>query len=114
GNWSDGTVWSLGAAPTACNTGTVVVGTTVTIDTDGIASTTTINGKLTFSRVVNSTLTLVGGNMTVAAGGTLDMGTSADPISVSSATLILASGTIGGQYNLTINNGGNFLVYGAA
>ena len=47
-------------------------------------------------------------------GGTLDMGTAASPINASSATLILSSGTFAGQYGLVVNNGGNFLVYGAA
>ena len=40
------------------------------------------------------------------------MGSSSLPINASSATLILASGTVAGQYGLIVNPGGNFTVYG--
>ena len=56
----------------------------------------------------------MGGNLNVNAGGTLDLGTQTSPINVSSATLILAYGQAGENYGLIVNNGGNFLVYGAA
>jgi len=69
-------------------------------------------GTLAFSRVVTSTITMVGGNITVNAGGTLDMGTASTPLSASSATLILAYGQTAGQYGLIVNNGGNMLVFG--
>ena len=91
----------------------MVAGTTVTVDAGWLASTTTITGQLSFSRVTNSTMTMVGGNVNVNAGGTLDMGSSNVPINVSSATLILAYGASAGQYSLTINPGGSFLVYGS-
>jgi hypothetical protein len=53
--------------------------------------------------------------MTVAAGGTLTLGTAGSPIPSSvKATLLLSSGTYAGQYRLTVQSGGNFLVYGAA
>src|SRR6185436_11055439 len=66
------------------------------------------------SRVASSTFTLVGGNLTVATGGTLDLGNASTPLSASSATLILAYGATAGQYGLIIQDGGNFFVYGAA
>ena len=114
GGWSSSLTWDKNVVPTSCNPVVIAAGTTVTVDGDDTASTTTINGDLYFSRVVNSTVTLVGGNMNVNAGGTLDMGTASSPINASSATLILSSGAYAGQYGLIVNNGGNFLVYGAA
>lgn len=116
GNWSNPATWNPAIIPDSCSPVTISVSNTVTIDTGtAIASTTTINGTLSFSRVVNSTLTLVGGNIAVNSGGTLDMGTAGSPVpQSSSATLVLAYGTLQqDQYGLIINNGGNFLVYGA-
>ena len=113
--WSSTSTWDSGIVPTQCNPVVIPVGSTVTVDdSDDTASTITITGRLTFSRVSNSTLTIVGGNAYVNSGGTLDMGSSSLPINASSATLILASGTVAGQYGLIVNPGGNFLVYGAA
>src|SRR5205807_6459538 len=87
----------------------------VTVDiSSATASTTTINGTLQFSSVTNSTLTIVGGNVNVNAGGTLTLGTAASPIPAgTTAYLILAYGQSGGQYSLIVNNGGNFIVYGS-
>src|SRR5207302_8569417 len=60
------------------------------------------------------TLTIVGGNVNVNAGGTLTLGTAASPIPAgTTAQLILAFGTFKGQYSLTVNNGGNFIVRGS-
>ena len=57
---------------------------------------------------------LVGGGLSVSAGGTLDMGASGSPIpSATTASLTLAYGSFAGQYGLIVNPGGNFLVYGA-
>jgi hypothetical protein len=93
---------------------TIAAAHTVTIDTPvATSSGTTINGILTFSRVTSSTLTIVSGDLTVASGGWLDMGTEANPIpSASSATLILAYGS-SVQYGLTVSDGGNFTVRGS-
>ena len=113
GGWSVGSTWNIGIVPTSCNPVVIASGTTVTLDSGlATASTTTINGYLQASRVANSTLTVVGGNIYVNSGGTLDMGTSASPINASSATLILAYGASAGQYGLIVNPGGNFLVFG--
>ncbi|OGS21758.1 MAG: hypothetical protein A3J70_05745, partial [Elusimicrobia bacterium RIFCSPHIGHO2_02_FULL_61_10] len=52
--------------------------------------------------------------MTVASGGTLDMGTEASPIPTgTTAHLVLAYGSGASRYGLTVNNGGNFTVRGA-
>ena len=116
GNWSSGATWDSEFVPTACNAVNIVVGTTVTLDIPtATASSTTINGTLKYSRSGDNEFTLVGGSISVNAGGTLDMGTSASPIpSGTTAYLILAYGQSAGQYSLVVNKGGNFLVYGAA
>ena len=113
--WSNPTNWSGGFVPTACNAVTIIAASTVTVDIPtATASTTTINGQLSFNRSGDNEFTLVGGSLSVNAGGTLDMGTSASPIpSGTTAYLILAYGQTAGQYGLVINPGGNFLVYGA-
>ena len=52
GSWSSSSTWDSGFIPTACNAVNVVVGTTVTLDIPtATASTTTITGQLSFSRV---------------------------------------------------------------
>ena len=115
GAWSAIGTWDKNYVPTSCNPVNIVTASTVTVDiSSAIASTTTINGQLSFSRVNNSTLTIVGGNVNVNAGGTLDMGSSGSPINVSSATLILAYGPTAGQFGLIVSSGSNFTIYGAA
>ena len=80
GGWSDPNTWNLGVIPSSCTPVTVSGGNTVTVDdTDDIGSTTTLNGTLAFSRTESSLLTMVGGNMTVNSGGTLDMGQASQP-----------------------------------
>ena len=116
GLWSSSANWNTGFIPTACNAVTIIAGSTVTLDIPtATASTTTINGTLKFNRSGDNEFTMVGGSMSVNAGGTLDMGTQASSIQQgATAYLILAYGQTAGQYGLVINNGGNFLVYGAA
>ena len=114
GNWSSGSTWDVGVIPTQCSSVTIRPADVVTVDTNAQASTTTINGTLSFSRVSNSTLTIAGGNVNVNPGGTLNMGTSGSPIPSSLISiLILSSGATAGQYGLIVQNGGNFLVYGS-
>ena len=115
GNWSSTNTWDGGFVPTSCNPVYVISGTTVTLDiNNAVASTITITGQLSFKRSGDNELTQVGGNLYVNAGGTLDMGTQASPITLgTTAYLVLSSGTVAGQYGLIVNNGGNFLVYGA-
>jgi len=114
-SWSLTSTWNSGIVPTSCNPVIIAAGTTVTIDiSTATSSTTTINGYLQASRVNNSSWTVVGGSVSVNAGGTLDYGTSGSPIgSGTTAYLVLAYGQSAGQYGLVVNNGGNFTVYGA-
>ena len=115
-SWSVSSTWDSGVVPTSCNPVVIGAGTKVWVDiSTATASTTTINGDLYFSRGQSSTMTVVGGNVYVNAGGTLDLGTAADPIPSGSVTRVtLALGTTAGQYGLIVQTGGNFLVYGAA
>ena len=84
--------------PTQCNPVNIVNTTTVTLDTIAMASTTTINGTLKFARSGDNEFTMVGGSMSVNAGGTLDMGTQASPIPQgTTAYLVLSSGTHAGN-----------------
>jgi len=115
GTWSDPATWSSATMPAGCNAVTIAAGHTVTVDiTTATASTTTINGTLTFSRATSSKFTLTAGNITVQPGGTIDMGTEASPIPTAiQATLILAPGEILTPLGLIVNNGGNYTVRGA-
>ncbi|MFH2203946.1 MAG: right-handed parallel beta-helix repeat-containing protein [Elusimicrobiota bacterium] len=114
GNWTDPLTWDPPYVPQACTTVTIMTGDTVTVDTTtATASTTTIAGTLRFSRVAASTLTMVGGDLTVANGGHLDMGMGGDQIATTSATLVLAYGQAAGQFGLIVENGGRFTVFGA-
>src|SRR6185295_14370762 len=57
GNWSVPATWVSSQVPTQCNPVTIITTTTVTLDTTtAMASTTTINGILSASRVNNSTI----------------------------------------------------------
>ena len=112
-SWSLPTTWNSGIVPTACNPVVIAAGTNVTLDiSSATASTTTINGTLYFTRIANSSFTVVGGSVSVNAGGTLDMGSSGNPINASTAVLVLAFGKSAGQYGLQINTGGSFLAWG--
>ncbi|MEI7528714.1 MAG: right-handed parallel beta-helix repeat-containing protein [Elusimicrobiota bacterium] len=115
GSWSVPAIWDLEFVPTLCNAVTVAAGHTVVMDTmTAVSSTAAINGTLEASRVASSSWTLVGGNINVNSGGTLDYGTEDDTIPTAiNAQLVLASGTYAGQYGLIVNNGGNFTVRGS-
>lgn len=114
GPWSDTATWG-GAVPGPTDDATIASGHQVTVDiTTATASTTTIHGVLSFSRIVSSSFTLVQGSMTVAPGGLLDMGTDASPIpSTVSAHLVLGYGAGSTRYGLVIRDGGNFSVRGS-
>jgi len=116
GSWSNQSIWSTNFVPTACNAVTIAVGHTVTLDTlIAVSSGTVINGTLKASRVLSSSWTLVGGDINVNPGGTLDYGTEADVIPTTiTAHLVLALGTYAGQYGIIVNNGGNFTIRGSA
>ncbi|MBI3300222.1 MAG: VCBS repeat-containing protein [Elusimicrobia bacterium] len=115
GLWSDPNTWTTGNVPNACSAVTIQAGHTVTVDTTtATAGVTTVNGRLFFSRGGSSSLTVVGGDLTVAAGGTLDMGSDGSPIPQGvTAALVLAHGNGPFTYGLIINPEGNFTSSGA-
>ena len=115
GSWFSTSTWDSGMIPTVVNPVTIAAGHTVTLNTlFAVSSGTVINGTLKASRVANSSWTLVGGDINVNPGGTLDYGTEADVIpSTIIAHLVLSSGTYAGQFGLIVNNGGNFTVRGS-
>jgi PKD repeat protein len=82
GNWSDPTVWSLGRLPGAGDVVDVNPGTTVTYDVNSAVALNTLEvqatGTLTFRTDV--TTQLVVGNFLVLEGGSLVIGTAANPI----------------------------------
>lgn len=115
GPWSQTTTWTPAQVPTAADRVTILPAHQVTVDiTTATASTTTIRGTLSFSRIVNSSFTLVAGSMTVLPGGLLDIGTEPSPIPSSVFShLVLSYGSSPGQYGLEISTGGNFSVRGS-
>jgi hypothetical protein len=115
GPWSDPLTWQFNIVPAACTQIQINNGHVVTVDIpNATASTTTVFGTLSFPRVGVSSLTLVNGNMIVASGGVLDMGTEASPIPPSAtAHLVLSYGPGAQHHNLTILAGGGFSVRGA-
>ncbi|MFC1679175.1 FG-GAP-like repeat-containing protein, partial [Elusimicrobiota bacterium] len=114
GNWSVGGTWVGGVVPTKCSPVTIAQGHTVIVDgTTAVASTTTVFGTLYFSRSGDSTLMLRGGDIVVKPGGHLDMGTYGDEIVTPDAELILAHGTVAGQFGLIVEDGGDYTVRGA-
>jgi hypothetical protein len=80
GNWSATSTWSTGAAPTGADNVTIANGHTVTIDVTLAACQSLtvgqgVSGVLQFSTTTARTLT-VGGDVTIAAGGTFQSATS--------------------------------------
>ncbi len=85
GNWSNPATWSLGRVPAAGDIVDINPGTTVTYDLDDTTDAAPLNtvevqsgGTLTFSTSVNTQMYVV--NLMVLQGGTLDIGTQANPI----------------------------------
>lgn len=115
GAWSLPSTWAGGVVPTVNDSVTIAVGHTVTIDLmTAVSSTAIIKGALMASRLVSSSWTLVGGDVTVNAGGTLDYGNETSPLPAgTTAHLVLAYGSSAGQYGLIVDDGGNFSVRGA-
>ena len=114
GNWSAVSTWDIGAVPTLCTPVLIAGGTSVTVDiSTAVASSMTVNGTLQFSPTVNTQLVQGGGNLTINSGGWLSVGSPASPIQPgTTAQLVLSSGNVGGQFGLTVNDGGNFTVVG--
>jgi PKD repeat protein len=85
GNWNDPTVWSLGRVPVAGDIVDVNPGTTVTYNVNDATNSTPYNtvevqptATLTFATNINTQICV--GNFLVLPGGTLDVGTAANPI----------------------------------
>jgi hypothetical protein len=122
GPWSDPLTWqrngnpSDNVVPTAGDTVTIQTGHAVTMDAAAAqAGAVTVSGTLAFDRSASTTLTIIGGHVTVAFGGLLDMGTDLSPIpSGVTARLFLARGNGATRYGLILPaNGGVFTSRGA-
>jgi hypothetical protein len=93
GNWSDPTVWSAGHLPGAGDVVNIGAGKTVTYDVVSTQAVDTVSilagGTLQFRTNVNTQLTVV--NLMVLPGGTLTVGTVAQPVSAAvSAQIVFA------------------------
>ncbi|PCI36618.1 MAG: hypothetical protein COB53_08925, partial [Elusimicrobia bacterium] len=115
GLWSDDLNWSPPSAPVSCSAVLIAANHIVTVDTDtATSSTMTIAGTLYFARMQFSSMTIVGGSITVTQSGHLDMGTEADVLGYGATVhLVLAYGTGSERYGLTVDDGGDFTVRGA-
>jgi len=87
GNWSTPAIWSLDRVPIAGDIVGIMEGTTVTYDVNDSTLSTPLatvevqnGGTLTFSTAASTEMFV--GNMVVLAGGTLNIGTQANPIPV--------------------------------
>ncbi len=85
GNWSNPATWSLDHVPQAGDIVDINPGTTVTYDVDDTTDSTPLNtvkvengATLTFSTTTSTQMYVV--NLMVDQGGTLDIGTQANPI----------------------------------
>lgn len=95
-NWSDSTRWSPSGVPGTGDTAIVLLGTTITIDTN-------VNGV-----ILN--LISFGATINVPAGGTLKLEpssslNSANNINVTGGSLIYDTGTTNSSSNVTVNTG---------
>ncbi len=85
GNWSNPATWSLGRVPKAGDIVDINAGTTVTYDVNDTTDSAPLNtveiengATLTFSTTTSTQMYVV--NLVVLQGGTLDIGTQANPI----------------------------------
>jgi hypothetical protein len=113
GLWSNSATWS-NPPDTPNEAVTFINGCAVTLDTAATVGAVTLSsGTLRFSDTVSSTLTVVGGDVTVGTFGVLDMGSASRPIPAGvNAALVLALGSSGGQYGLIVQSGGVFTTHG--
>jgi hypothetical protein len=106
GNWSDPTIWSAGRTPTTGDIVDIGSGTTVTYDVNSNVVLNTIavqNGaSLNFRPDINTQVIV--GNFLVLDGGTLQVGTAANPV----AAGLLANIVIANQAINTANDPNQF------
>lgn len=115
GNWSDGTKWDVGAAPSSTDIVNITNGTNISLDGANTAGTLTVNAGGTLTAASNSlavTNTLTNsGSVNVSGGAITVTGASTTGITNSAgATFTLSSGTVtlgpnGGSNRAFTNNG---------
>jgi hypothetical protein len=115
GSWSSPLTWG-GSLPGPGTVVNIQAGHTVMVDIPSAqAGTVNVYGTLRFSTITSSTLTLSGGNLLVRSTGRLEMGSEASPVpSGITAVLVLAKGSVAGEYGLEVEGGGDFVVQGAS
>ncbi len=93
GNWSDPTIWSLGRTPQAGDIVDINPGTTVTYNVDDATDAVPLNtleiqptATLTFATNINTHICV--GNFLVLQGGSLIVGTAANPIAPNVSAVI--------------------------
>jgi hypothetical protein len=102
GNWSNVNTWSLGRLPTAGDIVSISSGTTVTFDEASTPALNTVaiqgGGALDFNPNVNTDLQV--GNLLVLLGGTLQVGTAANPIAANvMANIVIANQPINTSFD---------------
>ena len=128
GNWSAGTSWSGGTAPTTNDVVTIVAGDTVTID-DAADATITLGadaGAGGDALIIAGTLQYLStatanhilecrGDIEINSGGSLIIGTSANPIPLTRKfTIELNKDGADGDYGLKANAGATLTLQGAS
>jgi PKD repeat protein len=125
GNWSNPATWSLDRVPTTGDVVDIEPGTTVTYDVNDSTNSNVITtvevlsgATLNFSTTVSTQMCVV--NLVVLQGGTLTIGTQANPIPTNiTAQVVFANVPLNttfdpGQYGNGLIVLGNFTSYGAA
>lgn len=115
---ADTTSWDGGVVPTEGDKIIIASGDVITIDGvynwgNDTSSAITVHGTLKASRTVNSELTCKG---EIVINGTLDYGTSSDPIPSDINAIILtndSSSLSNGKWGLTCNISASFFLFGA-
>ncbi|MBI4370546.1 MAG: right-handed parallel beta-helix repeat-containing protein [Elusimicrobia bacterium] len=115
GLWSATSTWKGGRVPPASAAVVIASGTTVTLNQDVTVGPLAIYGTLQWaSAVASATLAMNGGDVTINAGGMLQMGNQNNPLILgTTATIVLSSGSTLGQYGLIVNPGGRLITHGA-
>jgi hypothetical protein len=119
GNWSDPNTWSTGVVPGLSDIVSISPCTTVTYDTVGTVNTVAVqdDAALNFRTDISTELTLV--NLIVAPGGTLQIGTQANPVAANvTAQVVFANQPLDttadpGQWGHGLIGLGNVTMFGA-